>query len=235
MFSYYLRLAWASMRRTPVLSGLMVLALGLGIGAFMTTFTVYYLMSGDPIPHKSDRLFYVQVDAWDPERPWDDDDPNEPPNQLTYRDMMAAITSDIWARSPLASFIGEAVDANGCSATQLDTDGDGKVSKEEAPEPMRGRFDSMDTNGDGFIDRSEHEAGTGGHAVDSCHHRLFHPADLQYRQVKLGSQGVKSGPRSCRISKGPLEITTGTKSLAFACDDNPPHIRFSGKSGQLVC
>ncbi|MEE4218849.1 MAG: ABC transporter permease, partial [Xanthomonadales bacterium] len=46
MFSYYLRLAVASIRRTPVLSALMVLALGLGIGAFMTTFTVYYLMSG---------------------------------------------------------------------------------------------------------------------------------------------------------------------------------------------
>ena len=44
------------MRRTPVLTALMVLALGLGIGAFMTTFTVYYLMSGDPIPHKSDVL-----------------------------------------------------------------------------------------------------------------------------------------------------------------------------------
>ena len=50
MFSYYVRLALTSIRRTPVLSALMVLALGLGIGAFMTTFTVYYLMSGDPIP-----------------------------------------------------------------------------------------------------------------------------------------------------------------------------------------
>lgn len=85
MFRYYLGLALASIRRTPVLSLLMVLALGLGIGAFMTTFTVYYLMSGDPIPHKSDVLFAVQLDNWDP-----NDDPTESAKdvqpQLTYRD-----------------------------------------------------------------------------------------------------------------------------------------------------
>mgnify|MGYP001822543937 CR=1 FL=1 len=85
MFSYYLGLALASIRRTPVLSLLMVLALGLGIGAFMTTFTVYYLMSGDPIPHKSDVLFAVQLDNWDP-----NDDPTgsaqDVQPQLTYRD-----------------------------------------------------------------------------------------------------------------------------------------------------
>lgn len=93
MFSYYLRLAWSSIRRTPVLSALMVLALGLGIGAFMTTFTVYYLMSGDPIPHKSDVLYAVQLDNWDP---------NEPPTesardvrpQLTYRDGNALMQSE---------------------------------------------------------------------------------------------------------------------------------------------
>ncbi|MEE4219368.1 MAG: ABC transporter permease, partial [Xanthomonadales bacterium] len=77
--------AVASIRRTPVLSALMVLALGLGIGAFMTTFTVYYLMSGDPIPHKSDVLFAVQLDNWDP-----NDDPTESAKdvrpQITYRD-----------------------------------------------------------------------------------------------------------------------------------------------------
>ena len=66
MFKYYLKLAVLSLRRTPVMSFLMVVALGLGIGAFMTTYTVYYLMSGDPIPHKSDVLYRVQLDNWDP-------------------------------------------------------------------------------------------------------------------------------------------------------------------------
>ena len=93
MFSYYLRLAMTSIRRTPVLSALMVLALGLGIGAFMTTFTVYYLMSGDPIPHKSDVLYAVQLDNWDP-----NEDPTESASdvqpQLTYQDGQFLMNSD---------------------------------------------------------------------------------------------------------------------------------------------
>jgi len=93
VFSYYVRLALASIRRTPVMSALMVLALGLGIGAFMTTFTVYYLMSGDPIPHKSDVLFAVQLDNWDP-----NDDPTESARdvrpQLTYRDGTYLMNAD---------------------------------------------------------------------------------------------------------------------------------------------
>ena len=41
---------------------------------------------------------------------------------------------------------------------QNDTDGDGMISVEEAPERMAGNFDSVDTSGDGFIDRAELEA-----------------------------------------------------------------------------
>ena len=42
--------------------------------------------------------------------------------------------------------------------SELDKDGDGKISKEEAPERMRERFDQMDQNGDGFFDKKEQEA-----------------------------------------------------------------------------
>lgn len=62
MFGYYFHLALRSFRRNRVLTALMVLAIALGIGACMTTLTVFRVLSGDPIPHKSDRLFYVQLD-----------------------------------------------------------------------------------------------------------------------------------------------------------------------------
>ena len=62
MFGYYLTLALRSFKRNKVLTALMVLAIALGIGACMTTLTVFRVLSGDPIPEKSDRLFYVQLD-----------------------------------------------------------------------------------------------------------------------------------------------------------------------------
>ncbi|WP_374566466.1 ABC transporter permease [Ideonella sp.] len=63
MLAYYIDLALRSFKSARALSLLMILALGLGIGACMTTLTVYKVLAGDPIPHKSDRLFNVQLDA----------------------------------------------------------------------------------------------------------------------------------------------------------------------------
>lgn len=37
----------------------------------------------------------------------------------------------------------------------LDKDKDGKISKDEAPERMAGRFDQIDANSDGFLDQTE--------------------------------------------------------------------------------
>ena len=91
MFSYYLKLGWLSIRRNPLLSILMITAIAVGIGACMTTVTVNYIMSGNPIPQKSDQLFYVQLDNWDPND--QDDDAGEPPEQLTYIDAMALMES----------------------------------------------------------------------------------------------------------------------------------------------
>ena len=62
MFGYYFQLALRSFRRNKVLTALMVLAIALGIGASMTTLTVFYILSGDPMPGRSHTLFYVQMD-----------------------------------------------------------------------------------------------------------------------------------------------------------------------------
>ena len=62
MFRYYLKLGLKSLRRAPVLTALIVMILAVGIGASMTSLTMLLVMSGDPIPHKSDRLFVPQLD-----------------------------------------------------------------------------------------------------------------------------------------------------------------------------
>ena len=50
MFGYYFHLALRSFRRNKVLTALMIVAIALGIGASMTTLTVFYVLSGDPVP-----------------------------------------------------------------------------------------------------------------------------------------------------------------------------------------
>jgi putative ABC transport system permease protein len=61
MFAYYMDLALRSLKRNPILTALMVLAIGLGIGACITTLTVLHLLSGDPLPGKSGQVFYPQI------------------------------------------------------------------------------------------------------------------------------------------------------------------------------
>ncbi|MDP9008939.1 MAG: ABC transporter permease [Pseudomonadota bacterium] len=68
MFNYYFGLAVRSLRRNVVLTVLMIAAIGVGIGASMTTLTVFRAMAGDPIPNKSRQLFAVQIDNWGPSK-----------------------------------------------------------------------------------------------------------------------------------------------------------------------
>ena len=95
MFAYYLRLALKSIRRNAVLSSLMVSAIGIGIGACMTVITVYYMMSSNPIPHKSEQLFAVQLNSWEAPGPYDLDDPDLLPEVITYRDAMNLLDSEV--------------------------------------------------------------------------------------------------------------------------------------------
>lgn len=85
MFSYYLQLGLRSLRRNPVLTGLMVIAIGFGVAASMTTYSVFRATSRNPIPQKSDVLFNVQVDNFGP----DNTEKGEPPPALSYLDATA--------------------------------------------------------------------------------------------------------------------------------------------------
>ncbi len=98
MLTYYLRLASKSLKRNPIIAALMIGAIALGVGICATTLTVYRLMSGNPIEHRNDVLYAVTLDSWDAEEPADDDRPELPPRELTYRDAMALLESDIPTR-----------------------------------------------------------------------------------------------------------------------------------------
>ena len=63
MFAYYIELALRSFKRSRGLTALMLLTIAIGVAACMTTLTIFHVLSRDPIPHKSDRLFNVQLDA----------------------------------------------------------------------------------------------------------------------------------------------------------------------------
>ena len=56
MFGYYLGLAFRSLKRSPGITALMVLSIGVGVALAMTTWTLVHSLAGDPIPQKSARL-----------------------------------------------------------------------------------------------------------------------------------------------------------------------------------
>lgn len=93
MFAYNLSLSLKSILKDKFLSSLMVLAIALGVGLSMTIMKTYMLMSGDPISEKSEQLNVVRLDSWDPLKAFRE--PNIPPFQLTYQDVMALRQSDI--------------------------------------------------------------------------------------------------------------------------------------------
>ena len=86
MFGYYLELGLHSLRRSPGLTALMVLAIGFGVAASMTSWSVFRAVSGDPIPWKSAKLFVPQIDMWGPNGRGPD---GEPPTAMDYTDAVA--------------------------------------------------------------------------------------------------------------------------------------------------
>ena len=88
MLLYNLKLAMLSIRQHPILSSLMVAAIGVGIAACMTMLTVYHMSSQNPIPSKSSVLFAVQLDNQNAGPDYDPEQAPQPPQQITYTDAM---------------------------------------------------------------------------------------------------------------------------------------------------
>ncbi|MCD7099228.1 ABC transporter permease [Stenotrophomonas sp. MMGLT7] len=100
MIVYYLRLALRSLRRTPVMTALMVSAIGLGIGASMTMLTVLHVMSRDPIPERSSMLFVPHLDPLPKNFPRDNEW-GSPADNLTWPDAMALLRNGKAARQAI--------------------------------------------------------------------------------------------------------------------------------------
>lgn len=118
MFGYYLNLALHSLKRTPVVTALMVLAIALGIGASITMLTVLHNLSGNPLPQKSSVLFHPQVDPRPADLPGAD---REPPDNLTYIDAVNLYQMGIAPRRALmsANWLPTRNDAQGSSLAMV--------------------------------------------------------------------------------------------------------------------
>lgn len=91
MFSYYFWLGLRNLRRNPILTALIILTLAIGVAASVSTLTILHVMSGNPIPHKSDRLLVPVLDN----APLEDYVPGVvgENDQLTYKDVKNLLAS----------------------------------------------------------------------------------------------------------------------------------------------
>jgi putative ABC transport system permease protein len=108
MLNYYFVLALRSLKRNLVLTILMIAAIGVGIGASMTTLTVFRAMAKDPIPGKSAQLYAVQIDNWGPQpgRPILKDNLQE---QISYKDAIGLMNAHVAYRQAAMFSTGFAV------------------------------------------------------------------------------------------------------------------------------
>lgn len=107
MWRYYFRLGLRSLKRNPFLTALMVLILGFGVGASMTAYTVMHVLGGDPIPHKSGKLFVPQMDT----QPADNFEPGDEPDlQMSYLDADAFLRAGKGSNRAAIYGIGPTVD-----------------------------------------------------------------------------------------------------------------------------
>jgi putative ABC transport system permease protein len=91
MFGYYFKQGVRSLRRNPFLTALMVLTLAVGVAASVSTLTILHMMSNDPIPQKSSRLFVPLIDNG----PTENYTPGEKPDdiQISYQDAQNLLKS----------------------------------------------------------------------------------------------------------------------------------------------
>ena len=89
-FQYYLKVSWISIKRAPLPYALTIFILSLGLGVFFANATFYYQLNSDPLPHKSDKLFFPMTLMV----PYECSD-CKPPRVLSYANVQKLSQSEI--------------------------------------------------------------------------------------------------------------------------------------------
>lgn len=179
MWLHYLELGWRATRSHKALSLLIVLAIGMGIGASMTTLTVFRVLSGDPLPGRSGKLFYVQLDA---EARVQSRADGEPQVQLTRFDAEALLRDRRGDRQAMmvggaALLAGEAADAR----PEL-------VSSRHTTADFFPMFEAPFAHGGGWGADDDERAARVAVISAELNQRLFGGADSRGRHVLVGGQ-----------------------------------------------
>jgi putative ABC transport system permease protein len=93
MFGYHLKIALKSLRRNPVLTALLIGGIALGICVSTAFVTLRHMFTRDPLPGKTDKVFYVRLDTWGKDSPRFAN--QDIPDQITYKDAQALLRSKV--------------------------------------------------------------------------------------------------------------------------------------------
>lgn len=179
MLMHYLELGFRSFRAHRGLTLLMLLSIAMGVAACMTTLTIFHVLSGDPIPDKSARLFNVQLDA---ESMRDYQPGADPTLQLTRFDAEALLRDKRGVRQ---------VAMTGASlAVEPDSAGDDAqspfiASARYASSDFFAMFDAPFLHGRGWTEEEDRTQARVAVLSAALNERLFGGADSRGRTVRL--------------------------------------------------
>jgi len=103
MFGYHLKTALKSLRRNPILTALLIGGIALGICVSTAFVTLRHMYTQDPLPGKSDKVFYVRLDSRGKDSPFGGGISSLSsnmaiPDQITFRDAQNLLHSPVPVR-----------------------------------------------------------------------------------------------------------------------------------------
>lgn len=182
MFAHNLQLGFCSLKRNPALTALMVVAIGFGIAASMTTWAVFRAASGNPIPGKSGVLFVPQIDNWSQRAHTRD---NEPPTMLSYIDATALMRAHVARRQAAMYPVESTVIPVSARAAPFPADGYATYADFFAMFGVPFRY------GHGWSPQEDDNRANVVVITDSLNRKLFGDVDSTGRQLSLGQHDYR--------------------------------------------